>query len=81
MKQLAFKHGSSSNIFIDQHYGPDTTWRRNQALACRKELKAAGSIVSGYVQYPANLMVKYSVQDQKYVLNKDFSKLEVPLRD
>ena len=76
--QLMRKHGKGSNIFIDQRYGPDTTWRQNKALEARKELKMKGEIVAGFVRYPAKLMVKYDAREKKYTLYDDYSKLVVP---
>ena len=40
-------------------YGPLTSKRWNMAFELRKELKAKGDIISGYVQFPAKLMVNY----------------------
>ena len=64
-------------IFVDYKYGPLTTIRRSDALALRKELKSSKTIVSGYVRYPAGLMVKYTNDDEIYTLHKDFSKEKV----
>ena len=63
-------------IFIEQRYGPDTTWRRNKAMILRKQLKEEKRITSGYVAFPAKLMVK-KVGDDRYTLHKDFSNTEV----
>ena len=38
-------------------YGPLTSLRRNLAFQKRKELKDEGSIVSGFVKFPAKLMM------------------------
>ena len=73
------KHGRSSRIYVEQRYGPDTTWRRNSALTLRKDLKAQGTITSGFIAYPAKLMVKYNVQDRKYTMHQDFSNAVVPI--
>ena len=64
------------NIFCEQKFGARTTWRRNKALEKRKELKEKNSIIAGYVQFPAKLMVKKPGQN-KYVLAEDFSKIDV----
>ena len=64
------------NIFVDQMYGPRTTWRRNQALMMRKTLKSKGEIVSGYVAFPAKLFVK-KAGNTTYTLHKDFSSMPV----
>ena len=61
-------------ISCDFKYGPLTTKRRNMAFMERKKLKERGEIVSGYVAYPARLMVKTSRrQGTKYICQKDFS--------
>ena len=72
------KHGFSKkdNIFIEQRYGPDTTWRRNQAKLLRKHLISRKEIVSGYVNFPAKLMVK-KTKEGKYSLHTDFSHIDV----
>ncbi len=67
-------YGKESGIYIDQQYGPETTFRRSKAFLHRRDLKAAGTIVSGYVKFPAQLVVKYG-RDSKYVVCKDFSKI------
>lgn len=67
----------ASRIYAEQKYGPLTSNRRNQALVIRKQLKAAGTIQSGYVTYAAKLMVKGPGEGTKYYLYKDFSKEEV----
>jgi hypothetical protein len=60
---------SSHTTSVDYKYGPMTTKRK------RKRLIDAGEIVSGYVAYPARLMVKTSkVKGTKYICHKDFSK-------
>ena len=53
-----------------------TTRRRNMALAERKRLKEAGELVSGYVAFPAKLMVKKH-GDKEYKLHTDFSRSKV----
>ena len=72
IKDKAFK------ISADYKYGQLTTKRRNMAMIERKELKQSGAIVSGYVAYPARLMVKHS-RDSKYVCHRDFSRERVIL--
>ena len=68
------QHGfvTKDNIFIEQRYGPDTTWRRNEAKLLRKNLKLKKEIISGYIAFPARLMVKTSPTG-KYHLHSDFS--------
>ena len=61
-----------SNIHVEFKYGPLTTNRRIQAMGRRKELKAAGHIISGYVAYPARLMVK-ATGTTTYRMIEDFS--------
>ena len=48
---------SSFNIYAEQMYGSLTSLRRNLAFQKRKSLKEEGSITSGYVAFPARLMV------------------------
>ena len=79
IKNEWWKHGKDSHVYIDQRYGPDTTWRRNKALEMRRSLKANKEIVAGYVQYPAKLLVKYRATDRKYQLHHDFSREPIPL--
>ena len=78
--KLARANSKKSKIYIDQRYGPDTTWRRNQALLKRKELLETGAIYSGFVQYPARLLVKLDDRKEtKYTLHQNFSTIKVPL--
>ena len=67
-----------SNIRIEFKYGPLTTNRRIQAMERRKVMKTAGDIVSGYVAYPARLMVK-AIGHSKYSMIEDFSR--VPFKE
>ena len=71
-----------SSIRAEYMFGPLTTIRRNAALLKRKELKEAGLIVSGYIQFPARLMTKKAGarRDEKYELFKDFSYEKVELK-
>lgn len=64
-------HGNG--VSCDQKFGPRTTARRNMALKERKRLKDTGQICSGYIKFPAILMVKDS-QGAKYKPHKDYSK-------
>ena len=79
MKELR-KHGKGSKIYIDQQFGPITTYRRKLALDKRKSLKDAKTITSGWIKYPAKLMVRYG-EDKKYVMCEDFSKKSIPLEE
>ena len=47
----------SFNIYAEQMYGPLTSQRRNLAFQLRKALKDEGTITSGFVAFPARLMV------------------------
>ena len=76
LREYFLKKPKSMNIFCEQMYGPRTTWRRNKALAKRKEMKANGEITSGFVSYPAKLMVKKRGNDS-YTLEHDFSEEKV----
>ena len=69
----------SFTIAAEQKYGPLTSRRRQMAFQLRKQLKDSGDIVSGYVAFPAKLMVNAPGdvrQDGKknYRANRDFSK-------
>ena len=66
----------SSQIQCEYKYGPMTTRRRNMALVERKRLKESGELVSGYVAYPAKLMVKKR-GEKEYKLHMDFSRSKV----
>ena len=79
IKDKWWKNGKGTGIYLDQRYGADTTFRRNQALATRKQLKTAGEIVGGYVKYPAKLFVKYQSTDRKHHLHEDYSSTPIPL--
>ena len=72
------KHGLSNKaqVYVEQRYGPDTTWRRNKAMMLRRELIEERKIKSAYVAFPAKLMVKKRDED-KYTLYKDFSNIEI----
>ena len=71
-----YGYKEKDNIFIEQRYGPDTTWRRNKAKLLRKRLISTKKIVSGYVAFPAKLMVK-NTKDGKYFVHTDFSNTEI----
>ena len=75
----------SFNIAADQKYGPITTKRRHLAFQERKLMKEWGLIVSGYVDFPAKLMVNLpgnlNNQGKKiYTMHKNFSRspVEIP---
>ena len=73
---------SSFNLYVDQKYGPLTTQRRNLAFELRKKLKAQGQIVSGYVDFPAKLMVNnpgnINIEGKKiYTMHTNFSKTKI----
>ena len=38
LKNFMWKHGKDSGIYVDQRFGPNTTYRRNKALAARCQL-------------------------------------------
>ena len=69
------------NIYAEQKYGPLTTKRRNLAMQKRKSLKENGEIASGYVIFPARLMVNVNGEmengKKRYALHTDFSKHEI----
>ena len=70
-------------IAAEQKYGPLTSRRRSLALQKRKELKDNGVISSGYINFPAKLMVNITGQVDNlgfkkiYRLHTDYSKHEV----
>ena len=68
-KDLNLKKGEK--IHVEQMYSPQVTTRRNEALLKRKELKEAGEIVSGYITYPAILMIKKQ-GERNYVKHSTF---------
>ena len=53
------------NIHIDRQYTKKLTERRNNALKKRKELLEAGEIKKGHIVYPAKLMIKKSIYQNK----------------
>ena len=73
----AMKAKQTHGVFVDQMYGYETSYRRNQALKVRKELMEKKRIGKGYAKYPAKLFVM-KVGDNKYTFYEDFSELEVP---
>ena len=75
-RQASIK-GTNNNVYAEQRYGATTSARRNFALSVRKGLKAEGSIASGYLIYPAKLMVKHKREDKKYTLHEDYSEMEI----
>ena len=69
---------NSGRVYIDYKYGPLTTLRRGEALKHRKDLIDRKEIISGFVSYPAKLMVKRAHgRDVPYVMEKDFSNEDV----
>ena len=74
------KHGRKQGVFMDQRYGPDTTYRRNIAMKERKHLLETKAIVGGHVKFPAKLVVKTHEDQPRFVLKQDFSKVDVPDR-
>ena len=73
------------SISVEQKYGPLTTRRRQLAWQLRKELKDNGDIESGYVKFPAKLIVNYTGEvrttnngvKKVYKLHTDFSRTKV----
>ena len=72
--------GKNNGVYVEQKYGATTTARRNHALHVRKGLKSDGTITSGFISYPAKLMVKYRLGDTKFTMHDDFSDMEVSVR-
>ena len=63
-------------VYASYKYGQLTTKCQNLALKRRSELKKEGKIISGYIKYPAQLMLKSST-DGQYKLIEDFSKVYI----
>ena len=76
---IKYNIANKSSVSADQKFGPLTTRRRNEALMERRNLLKANAIKSGYIAYPARLMVKVG-HEKSYHLHKDFSKMEVVFR-
>ena len=69
-------------ISADQKYGPITTRRRSLAFDLRRELVENGTITSGYVKFPARLMVNYPGETghrnkKIYKMHTNFSKTKI----
>ena len=73
----AMKAKQTRGVFVDQMYGYEISYCRNQELKVQKELMEKKRIRKGYVKYPAKLFVM-KVGDNKYTFYEDFSELEVP---
>ena len=58
-------------IIISQQFSDKLSIRRNEAMIKRRELKTNGQIISGYVEYPATLMIK-KAGDKKYSVEQEF---------
>ena len=70
------------NNAAEQKYGPLTSKRRQKAYLERKQLKESGVIASGYVDFPAKLMVNLpgdvDRENKKiYKLHTNFSRYPV----
>lgn len=70
-RELAVKKPNMP-IRIEMQYSERVTRRRNEALLERKSLLHKKEIASGYVDYPAKLMVKRKKGDDKYILYQKF---------
>ena len=69
-------------IAAEQKYGPLTSRRRHMAFKLRKELKDEGVITSGYVDFPAKLIVNMHGElndngKKAYRMYKNFSKVQI----
>ena len=56
----------SFQYYADQMYGSLTTSRRHLAFQKRKELKENGTTTSGFVKFPARLMVNHPGDVDRY---------------
>ena len=75
--QTALREAERNDIYIDQQYGPITTYRRSQAFLKRKTLIKSGTVTAAKVKFPAQLLVKYG-RESTFVLSDDFSNIPVP---
>ena len=68
-------------ISAEQKYGPKTNKRRQLALQLRKRLKDEGTITSGFLDFPAKLMVNFPGEvigrKKVYRMHTNFSLNEV----
>ena len=65
-------------VYCEQKFGPLTTARRSHAMLVRRDLKKEKKIHSGFVAFPAKLLVKYTPdRKEKYVPYDNFSNMEV----
>ena len=68
-------------ISAEQKYGPKTNKRRQLALQLRKRLKDEGTITSGFLEFPAKLMVNFPGEvigrKKVYRMHTNFSLNEV----
>ena len=78
--QVESRNKNTNGIHIHKKYGADTTARRNMAFMKRKNLKNEGIIISGYLTYPAKLIVAYT-NGTTYKLYHDFSDAEINIDD
>ena len=72
------KYGQKQAVYIDQRFGPDTTFRRNMAMKERKTLMETKEYKSSHVKFPAILVTKSHEKGAKYKVHKNFSSIDVP---
>ena len=68
---LAVLRSNKVPFRIDRQYSKAVKQRRNTAMMERKKLKDKNEIVSGYLEYPAKLMVKQHGEN-KFKLHMEF---------
>ena len=69
LRKLNIQHKTA--IKASSQFSKKVTERRNQAMLERKHLIDKGAIKSGYVEYPATLMVKRE-GDRSYMIKQKY---------
>ena len=70
--KLNINKKTNTRIVVDQLYSDQVNERRNNAMTHRRTLIAAGTIVGGYMAYPATLMGKMSKNNKEYIKIQSF---------
>ena len=60
-----------SQVFVSQIYSKSLTFRRNEVLKHRYDMRKEEPSMQAYIRYPANLMVKRP-GEKKYNIEKEF---------
>ena len=72
MNLLNSKRNPKIGVRVEQMFSTKLTTRRNTALLERKSLLENKSIASGFLKYPAVLMIKKDKGDKNYMLYKSY---------